>query len=266
MSNRLTQKMTDIRKQKGKIFCGFITLGYPSLKATETLALQMEKEGVDILELGIPFSDPLADGPTIQKSSDDALRRGVSLVDGFKMVRKLRDAGLTIPVICFCYLNPIYRFGLKKFPVVAKEAGFDGVLIPDLSIEEEVPFQDDCRQLDLSTVFLITPTTALKRAKKIAARSQGFIYYVSLRGVTGARSKISSRVKSELSRFQKVVHKPFLIGFGIGTPEDSRRMSQISEGVIVGSAIINKIRPGSHQTNSAIKFIRSMVQAAKGKA
>ncbi|MSR76669.1 MAG: tryptophan synthase subunit alpha [Candidatus Omnitrophica bacterium] len=263
MKNRLLQKIRDVQKEKGKLFCAFITLGYPDLKSTEQLILEFEKLGVDIIELGIPFSDPLADGPTIQFSSEFALRQGVSLLDAFHLVSNLRLRGCKIPILCFSYLNPIYHFGIKAFPQKARQSGFDGLIIPDLPPEEEKNLQKECRRHEISQVFLVAPTTRPERASQIARSSSGFVYYVSLRGVTGARQVSASNLSREFNKVQKVIKQPLLIGFGISSPEQGRALSRLAQGVIVGSAIIDAIRSSNHQIAPAILFVEKMLRAVK---
>lgn len=263
MSNRLIVKLREIRKKHGKIFCVFLTLGYPSLQATERLILECEKAGVDLIELGIPFSDPLADGPTIQFSSEHALARGVSLREGLRLVSRLRQKGCRIPILCFSYLNPLYRFGLREFPRRARQDGFDGLIVPDLPPEEEPGLNRACAKAGLSQVFLVAPTTEPERASQIDRHTTGFIYYVSLRGVTGARKKLDRDIRADLARLRKRMRKPVLIGFGVSKPEQAHYLSGISQGVIVGSAVIDHIRKNKNRLDSVIPFIRRMVRATK---
>ncbi|MDP3919559.1 MAG: tryptophan synthase subunit alpha [Candidatus Omnitrophota bacterium] len=261
--SRLIDKLGNLRKQKSKVFCAFLTLGYPNLGATEKLIKAFDREGVDIIELGFPFSDPLADGPTIQYSSEKALARGVTLRDAFGLAKKLRRQGCRIPILFFSYLNPIYRYGIRAFAKKAAASGFDGVIVPDLPPEEETGFQHDCRRYGLAQVFLVTPTTAQPRARAIARKCRGFIYYVSLRGVTGARRNISADVRRHLAVLEKDTDKPVLVGFGVSSPKQAKFLSGLSEGVIVGSAIIDRLRKSSGKTGPAIAYIRSMVRAVK---
>ena len=249
---------------KQKLFCAFLTLGYPSLKATEELIKQFEKSGVDIIELGFPFSDPLADGPTIQYSSEQAIKSGVKIHHAFEMVARLRKQGCQVPILFFTYLNPIYHFGLKNFARKAAQSGFDGVIVPDLPPEEEPEFSKECSRLDIAQVFLVAPTTAPDRALMIARASRGFIYYVSLRGVTGARKSVAVDLKKNLAQLKRFTNKPVLIGFGVSSPEQAKKLSGMSQGVIVGSAIVDILRKSGGKTGPAVKFVQSMVQAVKG--
>ena len=201
MKNRLLEKIREVKKAQSKLFCAFLTIGYPNLKITENLLNECEKEGVDIVELGFPFSDPLADGPTIQFSSERALEKGIRLKDALQLVRRLRQKGNQVPIIFFTYLNPILQYGFRRFIRDAKESGFDGLLVPDLPPEEEKGLQKECHRQGFPQVYLMAPTTEKKRAASIARSSQGFIYYVSLRGVTGARRSLPSDVRRHLREF-----------------------------------------------------------------
>ena len=258
MKNRLDQKIRRAKEQKRKLFCVFLTLGYPSLAATERLIFSSEKAGVDILELGFPFSDPLADGPTIQYSSEQALKKHIAIKDAFALVRRLRQKGSRIPIVFFGYFNPVFSYGGKEFARDAEAAGMDGLIIPDLPPEEEVDFQKACRKHRLNFVQLVAPTTADKRAKMLVGKSQGFIYYVSLRGVTGARKAVPRDLKAHLAKLKKMTSKPVLAGFGISTPEQASVISKMSDGVIVGSAVIEHLKRG---VPAAERFIEKMSRA-----
>lgn len=265
MKNRLLARIQKVTRSRSKLFCAFLTLGYPSLDATGRLIEAFEKEGVDIIELGFPFSDPLADGPTIQFSSERALAKGVHSEDVFRIVKELRRKGSRIPILFFSYLNPILHYGFKKFLRRAKSSGFDGLIIPDLPPEEEPALQKECQRLGLTLSFLIAPTTEKKRAGVIARASRGFIYYVSVRGVTGARQSLPEDIKKHLSALRRVSDKPFLVGFGVSTPEQAKALSRISQGVIVGSALIDHLRRSGGKIDSTVQFVREMIRSVKGK-
>ncbi len=264
MQNFLKEKITKAAKERSKLFCAFLTLGFPNLAATEKLILEFEKNGVDIVELGFPFSDPLADGPTIQYSSEQALRKGVQLKDAFELAEKLRRRGCKMPLVFFTYLNPVFSYGLQKFVQTARRAGFDGLIVPDLPPDEEPVLERECLRQGLLRTFLVTPTTSEIRAKKIAKATDGFIYYVSLRGVTGARKALPQDLKKNLARLKKISAKPVLIGFGVSTPKQARELGAQSDGVIVGSAIVESLRRfgGLGQT---VQFVKSMVRALKSR-
>jgi tryptophan synthase alpha chain len=259
--NFLDQKIRRAKKTKRKLFCVFLTFGYPNVAATERLILSSEKAGVDIIELGFPFSDPLADGPTIQYSSEQAIKKNVAIKDAFALVRRLREKGSRIPILFFGYFNPVFSYGGKDFVRDARGAGIDGLIIPDLPPEEEAEFQKACRKQKLHIVQLVAPTTQDKRAKMLVGKSQGFIYYVSLRGVTGARKALSEDLKTHLAKLKRMTSKPVLAGFGISTPEQAKNISRMSDGVIVGSAVIEHLKRG---IPSAERFIKKMSRAVHG--
>ncbi len=264
MKNRLIAATEEAGKKKGKLFCAFLTLGFPDIRTTKKLIVEFEKAGVDVIELGFPFSDPMADGPTIQYSSEWALKKGVGIEDSFRLVRELRKEGCKVPIVFFTYLNPIFHYGLKRFAAQAKASGFDGVIVPDLPPEGEPGFVRECRKKDLAHILLVAPTTEKKRAAFLARESRGFIYYVSLRGVTGARKALPSDIQRNLKSLKRSTKKPVLIGFGVSSPEQGRQLSRFGEGVIVGSAIVEALRRGKGKPGPAVSFVRQMIRSVKG--
>jgi len=263
MKARLARRLAQARAAKRKLFCAFVTLGYPDVRSTGKLIQGFASRGVDIVELGFPFSDPLADGPTIQFSSEAAIKRGVTLSDAFRVVRSLRKKGIDIPIIFFSYLNPIYRSGEQEFPRRLRQAGFDGLIVPDCPPEEDSLLWKACRREGIAPVFLIAPTTSPERARKIFARSQGFLYYVSLRGVTGARKAVSRDLVGNLRKLRRLSRKPILVGFGVSTPAQARRISRFSDGLIVGSAIVDKIRKSNGRLGPALSFVQLMTHSLR---
>jgi len=263
--NRLTEKIKTAKRKKEKLFCAFLTLGYPDLDKTKKLIPVFEEEGVDILELGFPFSDPLADGPTIQFSSEQALRRGVGLEDAFRIVTGLRKKNCQIPIIFFTYFNPVFHYGADRFLKRAKQSGFDGVIIPDLPPDQETGFRQKVNRVGLSQVFLIAPTTDKKRSQVIAHQSQGFIYYVSLRGVTGARRELPEDIRRHLRVLKSQTDKPILVGFGVSTPGQAACLAGMADGVIVGSAIISRLRQSKGRIEPVRRYVRAMVRHTKGR-
>ncbi|OQA57418.1 MAG: Tryptophan synthase alpha chain [Candidatus Omnitrophica bacterium ADurb.Bin277] len=262
--NFLTLKLREAAKKNKKLCCIFLTLGYPDLAATERLILSAERSGVDIIELGFPFSDPLADGPTIQDSSEKALAKGATVRSGFRLVRRLRRRGCEIPLVFFGYMNPVYSYGGKDFVRDARAAGLDGLIIPDLPIEEEKDFQKECSAKGLHIVRLVAPTTKDARALKLVRSSGGFVYYVSLRGVTGARKALPDDLAPRLRKLRKMTSKPILAGFGISTPAQAAAISKIADGVVVGSAVINRIRNGIPAAEHFIDRMARAVHSADG--
>ncbi len=243
-----------------KLFCAFLTLGYPSVSATEKLIEGMASRGADLVELGFPFSDPLADGPTIQFSSEEALRHGVKMEDAFRVVKNLRKRGIKIPIFLFSYLNPIYHAGISQFPRRLKQAGFNGLIVPDCPPDEDEELWRACRRSGIAPVFFVAPTTTPERARKIFARSGGFLYYVSVRGVTGARGSLPNDLALNLKKLRQFSNKPVLVGFGVSSPAQVKKISRMSDGVIVGSAIVEKIRQAKGKLKPVLSFIESLAR------
>ncbi len=227
------------RKKEGrKILSFFLTAGFPSEDETVALVAKIFSAGADIIELGIPFSDPIADGPVIQQSSEIALRNGITVEKIFSLTQKIRT-NTSAPIILMGYANPIYAFGIEKFFQHCATFGIDGTIIPDISVEESEQYCTLAKRYSIANIFLATPTTPLQRLKSIDNLSNGFVYAVSLTGVTGVRENVVQEAKEFLQRARKeVVKNPLLAGFGISTPEDARNISRDCDGVIVGSALI----------------------------
>ncbi|MFQ5867098.1 MAG: tryptophan synthase subunit alpha [bacterium] len=238
--NRIESKFVELKSKGTKALITFITAGDPDLDTTFELVLEMERKGTDVVELGVPFSDPLADGTTIQRASQRALKNKVRLEDILKLVYKLRRK-TEIPIVLMSYLNPVYKYGLEEFARMCRKTGVDGVIIPDLVPEEAEEWLRAARLNKLSTIFLAAPTSPLDRIKKIASKSTGFLYYVSLTGVTGARDKLNTNVIEALKAIKRITNRPVACGFGISNSRQARKISRYSDGVIVGSAIIDLI-------------------------
>ena len=251
-------------KQEGRAaFIAYLTAGYPSLGTTRALVERLAACGVDLIELGIPFSDPLADGPTIQWASAEALRRGVTMRKILDLVRAVRRR-CDVPLVAMGYVNPLYQYGLPRFCRDAVEAGFDGVIVPDLPPEEAGDLVRAARSVQLGTIFLAAPTSPVARLRKIAACSTGFIYCVSLTGVTGARHRLPREAADQIRALRKITTLPIAVGFGVSRPEQVRWLSQVADGVIVGSAIVKTITRGigDPQLVSRVeRFMRPLVKA-----
>ena len=262
--NRIDFKFKQLKARGEKAFIVYLTAGYPDLSTTKKLVLEMTKIGVDIIELGVPFSDPLADGPVIQRSSQEALKRGVSLPQILNLTTDMRRHS-EIPFALMSYYNPINAYGLKKFASVAKKSGIDGLIVPDLPPEEGKELKKEMGKAGLDTIFLVAPTSTDKRIKEIAKASCGFIYYVSLTGVTGIRKKIPTGIREDIIRAQKFTTKPLCIGFGVSNPEQVRLIRNLADGLIVGSAIINVMEknPGRNLIPKTISFTKKMLEACK---
>jgi tryptophan synthase alpha chain len=238
--NRIDKKFKELRGNKRKAFIAYICAGDPDLITTARLALELEKAGVDIVELGVPFSDPLADGPTIQRAAERALKNKVNLPKIFSLIKNLRRY-TQIPLILMTYYNPVYSYGIKKFVIDAVRAGADGVIVPDLSVEESDELVSVSRRIGFDTIFLLAPTSTRERINLVARKSTGFIYYVSLTGVTGARASLPTHIDGHIKLIKRITNKPICVGFGVSTPLQVRGLSRFCDGIIVGSAIINRL-------------------------
>lgn len=240
MIPELQKKLQNLKDNGKKIFIPYITAGYPSLDITEKLVISMEQAGADAIELGIPFSDPMADGPVIQLSSYKALLAGATLSGIFDLVSNLRNK-TKIPIIFMSYYNPIYKYGIEQFAITAEKCGVSGVIVPDLPPEEASLLIKSAKNHNLAVTFLFTPTSNEKRIKLITSKSTGFIYYVSLAGVTGTRDKLAISIQQRIEDARKFTNKPIAVGFGISTPMQAKEVAVFADGVIVGSAIVKKI-------------------------
>lgn len=262
MPNRIDLKFLKLRKVKRKALIAFITAGDPSLRITERLVLAFEKSGVDIVELGVPFSDPLADGPTIQAASQRALQRGVTLKQILDTVSRIRKKS-QIPIALMTYYNPVFHLGEETFFHLARKAGVDGVIVPDLPCEEADGLIKAARKNSLSTIFFLSPTTAKGRMKKIVKSSTGFIYYVSLTGTTGARHQLPADIIKNVRLAKSLTDKPVCVGFGISTPQQVKTISRFADGVIVGSAIVNEIAKNTGKKNLVENVSKFVLRLAK---
>lgn len=252
--------MSNIRKafEKGKAFIPFITCGDPDLETTEKIVRAAVENGADIIELGIPFSDPTAEGPVIQGANIRALANGITTDNIFDFVKRLR-ADITIPLVFMTYANVVFSYGTEKFILRCRDVGIDGLILPDLPYEEKDEFQPVCKKYGIELISLIAPTSH-ERISMIAKEAEGFIYIVSSLGVTGVRSEITTDIGAITELVRKNTDVPCAIGFGISTPEQAKKMSSLSDGVIVGSAIIKLIE--EHGRDSA-KYVGDYVRKMK---
>jgi tryptophan synthase alpha chain len=226
------------RKAEGRpAFIPFLTAGDPSLERTVTAAVELERAGADVLELGVPFSDPLADGPVIQRSSERALARGVTLEAVLGAVRRIRERS-ELPLLLFSYFNPLLQCGLDRLAGDAAEAGVDGVLVTDLPPEEADGWLAEARRADLDTVFLAAPTSPPERLRRVAEASRGFVYAISRTGVTGERRALSDEAAPLVACLRELTDVPVALGFGLSTPEQVAEAGKLADGVVVGSALV----------------------------
>jgi tryptophan synthase alpha chain len=244
--------------QNGKAFIAFLTCGDPDLETTEALIMAMAEAGVDLIELGIPFSDPTAEGSVIQAANLRALSAGTTTDKIFAMVKRVR-AKVQIPMVFMTYANVVFSYGTDRFLKTAAEIGMDGIILPDVPFEEKEEFSAPCKTYGLELISLIAPTSK-DRIARIAKQAEGFVYCVSSLGVTGMRSKITSNVEEMVDAVRKETKLPVAIGFGIATPQQAKTMVQKADGVIIGSAIVKQIEEHGAQ---AVPYIRDYVKAVK---
>jgi tryptophan synthase alpha chain len=237
---RIEKRFAELRSAGKKAFIPYLTAGDPSLDITRDLILALEKAGADVIELGVPFSDPIADGPVIQRATERALQNGVTLQGVLELGKNIRRES-DIPLVLFSYFNPLLNHGLEKLARDAAGAGFDGVLATDLTVEESEVFTRTMQSAGLNTVFLVAPTSSPERMKKIARASTGFLYAVSRTGVTGETQELASDLKQFLQTLRTRTTSPIAVGFGISRPEHVRAVWQEADGAIVGSSIVKEV-------------------------
>ncbi|MGC8736732.1 MAG: tryptophan synthase subunit alpha [Dissulfurimicrobium sp.] len=267
--NRIDQAFSRLKRVGESAFIPFITAGDPDIAVTKALVKELVSQGADIIELGLPFSDPLADGPTIQAASQRALRNNINITHLFELVSGLRSEGIDVPLVLMGYYNSILQYGLEKFAADAASIGFDGTIVPDLPLEESVEWVRASRRHNLSTIFLVAPTTPPERARRIAKASRGFIYYVSVTGITGARNDLPSELLSGIKTVKNLTSLPVAVGFGVSRPEQVAMLSAVADGIIVGSAIVRLVeenlikdggtyRPGRELINKVGDFVERL--------
>ena len=249
--------------ENGKAFIPFITCGDPDLETTAAAVRAAVANGADLIELGIPFSDPTAEGPVIQGANIRALRGGIKTKHIFEFVRELRR-DVTVPMVFMTYANVVFSYGAEKFISTCAEVGIDGLILPDIPFEEKEEFLPICSQYDVALISLIAPTSA-NRIGMIAKEAEGFIYLVSSRGVTGERSEIKTDLRSIVELIRANTDVPCAIGFGISTPEQAKQMASISDGAIVGSAIVRLLEKHGKDAPKYIgEYVKSMKDAIRG--
>ena len=242
----------------------YVTCGDPDLPTTKDIILAAIKAGASVIELGVPFSDPVADGPVIQRASERALKHNTSLEQVLKLAAEIREHSQSVGLIVFSYLNPILKMGLEKFCKVARHAGIDGVLATDLPVEESAEYVKAAKANDLATIFLAAPTSTDARLKAIAKASTGFVYAVSRTGITGARKEMSNDAQTLVRRIRKFTKLPIAVGFGISGPEQFRAVGEFADAPVVGSAIVEIIErnPGK-EAASVAQFVGQLLAAGR---
>lgn len=237
----MNKRFSEHVENKKNLFIPFIVAGDPDSETTIELALKLESAGANAIELGIPYSDPLADGPVIQAASARALKKGMTLEKAITLVSSMRKKGLKIPVVIFTYYNLLLQLGLERFFALMSENDVDGLLVPDLPFEESEELRKNCKAENITYISLVAPTTSEVRLKEIVSEAQGFLYCVSSLGVTGTRSEFHPSVYTFLSNVRKYANIPVAVGFGVSQPEQIEQLKDYCDGVIVGSAIVKQI-------------------------
>ena len=260
---RIRSTFSQLKAKKMKALIPYIMAGDPSLEMTEALVLEIERAGADIVELGVPFSDPIADGPIIQGAAQRSLQAGTTLNGILRLVQTLRTR-TQIPLVLMCYYNSILAFGENPFCHAAVEAGVDGVIIPDLPVEEGVGFRKTARTRGLDMILLLAPTSTAKRVGKVVRASSGFVYYVSRTGVTGAQLIRIRDIGEKIEEIRHASQLPVAVGFGVSRASEASDVAAIADGVIVGSALVNVIAQSAEQSvvlDSVNVFVRDLKQA-----
>ena len=252
--DHITQALSAARDENRAALMPYFTLGYPSEQKSLEVIENIARSGADLIELGVPFSDPLADGPTIQRSTQVALENGITVARCLELTRSLRKHGVEQPLLLMGYYNPILAYGIQKYVVEAAEAGADGFIVPDLPPDEARQMETACSAYGMALVFLLAPTSTAQRIKEVADHSTGFVYLVSVTGVTGARESLSGGLADFVNRVRIATDKPLAVGFGITTPEQAQEVGDMVEGVIVGSALINAVDSADDSVTAAGKF------------
>jgi tryptophan synthase alpha chain len=250
-STRISKRFAELRASGELGIVAYITAGDPSLDATLKFVLALAEAGADIIELGVPFSDPLADGPTIQRASERALKSGTTLAGVLELVRRIRQSS-QVPLVLFSYYNPVLQMGLEKFAAAASQAGADGVLITDLTPEESHEYRRILHACNLDTVFLAAPTSSDDRLEKIAAASSGFLYLISRTGVTGAKDALPDDLPALLRRVHHFTQLPVAVGFGISLPGHVSVLGGLADAAVVGSALVSEIEKASSPAAAAV--------------
>jgi len=257
---RVKNKFKELKQKKQKAFGVFLTAGYPSLEYSKDIFKIILDAEVDFIEIGLPFSDPMADGPLIQHSSQIAIEQNTSVEECFKLVKEIRKINNDIPIILMGYYNPIHYYGNLKFIKKAVLSGIDGLIIVDLPMEEDEEFYNLSYKNNLPLIRLVTPTTDEERLKKILKNAHGFVYYVSVTGITGTKSASVNDVKNKIKVIKKITNLPVIAGFGIKNSVDAKKMSSISDGIVIGSSLVNKIEEvykKKNGLNEIFNFLKS---------
>lgn len=256
-----TQQVSAVFEHTHSAFMPYLTIGFPNLEASIAAVEACAANGADLIELGVPFSDPLADGPTIQYSTQIALQEGVTVAKCMAAVKQLRERGVSLPLLMMGYYNPIMAYGVERYVEDASKAGANGFIIPDLPPEEAEPIQRSCQQYDLALIFMLSPNSPVERIKLVSCQSSAFIYLVSVMGITGERNELPEDLKDFIDRVKAQTDKPVAVGFGISTPKQAQAVAAMADGVIVGSAMVKAASADKKQPQTLIEFVRQMAEA-----
>lgn len=259
--SRIDAKFAHLRAENRKAFVSYVMAGDPSYETSLEIVLGLPAAGVDIIELGLPFTDPMADGPTIQLAGQRALDQGMTLEKTLDIARALRATGDETPIVLMGYYNPIYSRGVNRFLTEASDAGIDGLIVVDLPPEEDVELCIPAQAAGLNFIRLATPTTDNQRLPKVLTNTSGFVYYVSITGITGAAAAEAADVAPEVARIKKHTDLPVIVGFGIRTPEAARSIASVADGAVVGSAIVSEIAAGK-SVAEVLAFVKSLADGA----
>jgi len=258
--NRIDKAFRNLKLNNQKALITFVTAGDPNIETTEKLVLEIVKDGADIVELGVPFSDPVAEGPVIQAASERALKNGANLMQIFALVKRLRQK-INVPILLMMYLNCIFKFGKERFFSMCEECGIDGVIVPDMPFEEKAEIEAEAKEYGIFSISLVAPTSQ-ERIKTIAQESEGFLYCVSSLGVTGQRNDFSTDFNEFFSVINKYAKVPTALGFGISSPEQVKELKQYCDGIIVGSAIVKIVEKyGENSVKPTGEFVQSLKKA-----
>ncbi|SHG48511.1 tryptophan synthase subunit alpha [Cognatishimia maritima] len=258
---RIDAKFADLKATNKKAFVAYVMAGDPNYDTSLEIVKGLPGAGVDVIELGLPFTDPMADGPTIQLAGQRALEGGMTLERTLQLAREFRETDDTTPIVMMGYYNPIYSRGVDKFLVDAKEAGIDGLIVVDLPPEEDEELCIPAQAAGLNFIRLATPTTDDKRLPKVLQNTSGFVYYVSITGITGAANAQATNVGPEVARIKSSTDLPVIVGFGIKTPEASQEIASVADGAVVGSAIVGEIASGK-PVSEVLEFVKTLADGA----
>jgi tryptophan synthase alpha chain len=256
--SRIAGALDAIRSEGRTALLPFMTAGYPTMATCEATIRAMAEAGADGFEIGIPFSDPIADGPTVQHTSQVALANGITLRDCIALVARLRESGIEVPFMLMGYYNPVIKYGIERYVADCARAGVDGFIIPDLPIEESARMLELCREHGRDLIFMVAPTSTERRLELVGERGSGFVYCVSVKGVTGARASVAEGLGDYLDNLRRHIELPLVVGFGISTPEHVRQVGEHADGAIVASALIDYLNqlPEAEQPAGAAAFVR----------